>query len=60
MTFGFQPLVFLRDVYDHRHRFLRHELYVDGRVEFYESVGLLGIVNIVNLLHESTRKIRMK
>ncbi len=60
MTFGCQPLVFLRDVYDHRHRFLRHALYVDDRVEFYESVNWLSIVNILNLLPESTRKIRTK
>jgi hypothetical protein len=49
MTFGFQQLVFVRDVYDHPHRFLIHELYDDDRVEFYESVNSLNIVNILNL-----------
>jgi len=59
MTFVFQQLVFLRDVYDHRHMFLIHVLYDVDRVESYESVDQLNIVNILNSLYESTRTMKL-
>jgi len=49
MTFVFQQLLFLQDVYDHPHMFLIHVLFDVDMVEFYVLVNLLDILNILNL-----------
>jgi len=49
MTFESLQLVFLQDVYDHQHMFLKYALYGVDMVEFYVLVNLLNILNILNL-----------
>jgi hypothetical protein len=48
MTFVCLQLLFLQDVYDHQHMFLKYVLFDDDRVEFYVLVNLLNILNILN------------
>jgi len=48
ITFVFLRLLFLQDVYDHQHIFLKYVLFDGDRVEFYVLVNLLNILNILN------------
>ena len=55
MTFVFQRPAFLQDVYGHQQKFLVHVLYGVDKVEFYVSVNLLYIANILNSSCELTK-----